>query len=279
MPTEFINFRIHDTDLNPGLSGLCVGYERRSWRDDQLVDHIMEWLPEFALSNLQNEKINATNAIQYIRQAAKNIYSSEKFKSRGEFGEILLHIAMRQGFHSIPAISKIYYKTADNDTVKGFDAVHVVENDDELELWLGEVKFYKDINSAIRDVVEELELHTESNYLRREFSLITNKIDDEWKHSEKLKLLLDNNRSLDEIFNRACLPVLLTYDSSTVNEYDSVSEEYIEEFINEIERNYIKFSSKKLPNEIDIHLILMPLKSKEELVQKLDEKLKVWQAL
>ena len=34
------------------------------------------------------------------------------------------------------AISKVFFKDSPNDTVKGFDAVHVVESLDGLELWL-----------------------------------------------------------------------------------------------------------------------------------------------
>ena len=81
-----------------------------------------------------------------MRQVVMSIYQSENFKSRGEFGELLLHAIIRETYNTIPAISKIYYKDGPNETVKGFDAVHVVVTDDTLELWLGEVKFYNNIS-------------------------------------------------------------------------------------------------------------------------------------
>ena len=52
---------------------------------------------------------------------------------------------------------------------------------------LGEVKFYKNIGAAIRDVVKELEEHMEQDYLRQEFALIANKIEDDWAGSDELK--------------------------------------------------------------------------------------------
>lgn len=47
-----------------------------------------------------------------------------------------MHIAARQVFNILPTISKIYNNYSDNDTLKGFEAVHVFAADASLELWL-----------------------------------------------------------------------------------------------------------------------------------------------
>ena len=142
------------------------------------------------------ETVNSVTAAKMLNKAARIVYTTEKYGKRGEFGELLLHALVRQTFDSEPAISKIYYKTAANDTVKGFDAVHVVEQDGELELWLGEVKFHKNAKQAIRSVVDELRKHTQQDYLRAEFLLISGKIDPKWPHAGKIKNLLSDRRSL-----------------------------------------------------------------------------------
>src|SRR5690606_14907054 len=110
-------------------------------------------------------QLGHNNAIKLIKRAAKTVYQSEKYEKRGEFGEILLHIGMRQFYETLPAISKVFYKTSSNETVKGFDAVHIVRNPEGLELWVGETKFYRCIKTAIRDVVPEIIEHLETNYL------------------------------------------------------------------------------------------------------------------
>jgi hypothetical protein len=243
----------------------------------------VEWLPEFALSPAEWKSMQHANSVEMIRRAARAVYQTEKFKGRGEFGELFLHAAIRQVHDSIPAISKIYYKTAVNDTVKGFDAVHVVGPPDNMELWLGEAKFYDDINRAIRDIVKELEIHLGTDYLRTEFILIGSKIDESWPHSSQLKKLLSPNTSLDEVFQRVCIPVLITYDSECVGSHDKCSLEYVEAFEHEVLEHYHKFagslSTISLPAEIRIHLFLMPLHDKKVLVEALDGKLKVWQKL
>jgi hypothetical protein len=217
--------------------------------------------------------------VALMREAAKKVYASKKFENRGEFGELFLHAAIRQVFGSLPAISKIYYKSSLNETVKGFDAVHVVNDVDGLQLWLGEAKFYNDIGRAIRDVVEELKIHTERDYLRDEFLLIAGKIDQGWPHADKLEMLLSPNTSLDQVFKAVCIPVLLTYDSPCVAKHQACSKAYIDAFVDEILLNYNKFKSKDLPKNITIHLFLLPLELKEKLIAELDRKLRGWQEI
>jgi hypothetical protein len=282
-PSPFLTVRTHRIDLVPTLCALCAGYENGSWRAAGLADHIVEWLPEFALSPAEWTSMQHANSVEMIRRAARTVYQTDKFKSRGEFGELLLHVAVRQIHDSIPAISKIYYKTAVNDTVKGFDAVHVVGPPNNMELWLGEAKFYEDIDRAIGDVVKEIQVHLETDYLRTEFILIANKIDDTWPHSAQLRRLLSANTSLDEVFQRACIPVLLTYDSECMGKHQRCSAEFSLDFEREVAKHYQKFaasiSRRVLPAEIRIHLFLMPLFDKKSLVGALERKLKLWQHL
>lgn len=278
-PDPFLTVRVHDLTCSPGRTGLCVGYERGEWRAKQLAEHAMVWLPEFSLSASECEKMNHANSVLFIERAAKAVYETEKFEIRGEFGELFLHIAIRQVFDSEAAISKLYYKTANNETVKGFDAVHVVGSEDDLELWIGEAKFYNDIGRAIRDVVKEIKDHTKTDYLRSEFALIMNKVDDSGKHAAALKKLLDPNTSLDEVFQRACIPVLLTYDSQTVKAHKACDGQYETAFVNEVQTHWQSFAEKNLPAELRIHLFLLPLHEKKVLVEMLDERLKIWQSL
>jgi hypothetical protein len=96
-------------DAAPSLCGLCVGYESGRWRSAQLAEHLIEWLPEFALTPSEWLSMRHANSVKLIRQAARIVFQSEKYQRRGEFGELFLHAAIRQVHDSLPAISKIYY--------------------------------------------------------------------------------------------------------------------------------------------------------------------------
>jgi hypothetical protein len=275
----FFNVIIHKDDTFPDLHGVCAGFESRQWRKDQLVDYLFEYLPEFALTYSEFENLTGENVVAKMRQVVMSIYQSEKFKNRGEFGELLLHAIIRETYNTLPAISKIYYKDGPNETVKGFDAVHVVVTDDTLELWLGEVKFYKNISDAISDVIKEINQHIETRYVRNEFIAITNKIDTKWPHADRLKTLLHPNTSLDDVFSNTCIPVLLTYDSTILAKYNNKCDEYVQEISEEFQRFHKIFCDKLGEFPLTIHLFLFPLNTKAELINSLESKLKIWQSL
>ena len=230
-PHPFLTVRISDQEAEPWLIAICAGYESGKWREEQLVEHVMEWLPEFALKYSEWKSLGSSNAVKLLRKAAKAIYNTKNYELRGEFGELFLHMILRQVFKTLPAICKIHYKDSRNDTVKGFDCVHVIPTPTNLELWIGEVKFYKEINAAIRDVIKELHPHT-----------------------ERLKLLLNENISLDEIFDSVSIPVLLTYDSKVISNHSKVTDEFKHNFEEEVRSNWSKFKDKKLPETINIGL-------------------------
>ncbi len=271
-PASFFDFVVHDVARSPGLTAGSAGYEKGEWRNEALAEYLFDWLPEFALKYSDLEDLNSTTARKLLKKAATTVYTTEKYQRRGEFGELLLHAILRDVFNSQPAISKLYFKTSTNETVKGFDAVHVVENEEDLELWLGEVKFQKDASDAIRKVTKELEEHTDADWLRREFILIDSKIDLRWKHAAALRALISERTSLDVIFKRVCIPVLLTYESDTVEEHAEVCDEFESALKTELEEVYSRFASKDLP-PLRIHLFLIPLHKKEALIGILQSKL------
>src|SRR5690606_26920829 len=181
---------------------------------------------------------------------------------------------------------KIYYKSSVNETVKGFDAVHVVRKDDDLELWIGETKFYEDITRAIYDVSKEIVDHLETDYLRSEFILIKNKIDPSWPEAKKLNKLLHEHTSLDSVFKKVCIPILLTYDSNAIETSICKNKEYKEKIESEIIDAYARLRSKirteykKRFNQefpLVVHVIFVPLKEKKQLIAALDARLKALQ--
>lgn len=270
---------LHEIGSDRSISGLCAGYEGKQWRHSALADFLMESLPDFCLTYSEYNEIGHESAVRMIRKAAKAVYSTDKFKNRGEFGELLLHVILKMTMRTLPAVSKIYYKDSANDTVKGFDAVHVVPSDTGLELWLGEVKFYADISAAIRDVASELDQHLAADYLRSEFVAILNKVDEHWPHAQQLMTLLDERTSLDQVFEACCIPVLLTYDGAATAEHEVFTDEYKAALIEEMRAIKERFENRVSAVPHRIHLFLVPLRTKEILVQTLHQKLEALKGL
>jgi hypothetical protein len=281
-PDDFFEIRVHersDAAGTLGLLGLCANYEGGRWRAEELADLLFDYLPEFALEYSELKEFHAGTGRRQLRRAARMMYASDKFQRRGEFGELLLHAACREIYDSSPAISKVFFKGAVNETVHGFDSVHVVGAEDWLELLVGEVKFYSDISSAMSAVAAELDAHLEPDYLRDECMLITNRLDDAWPHAEALRRLIREQQTLDRIFRVLRVPVLLTYDSNCVACHNCEDQPYPDEFAAEVRALHQRFAQRVLPTKVIVDLILVPLKNKAELVAELDRKLRIHQHL
>jgi len=204
-PDRFFEVRLQLLDKSPGLTAVCAGYELKEWRKQQLAGHLIKWLPEFALTHSELKRLEGPhNAADLIAKAAHTVYMSDKYQKRGEIGELLLHVICREVFKTHPAITKYFYKDSANNTVKGFDAVHVIATETGLELWLGESKFYKEISEAISAAIADLKAHTGRDYMRSEFMVIRNMLDKSWPYADRLEKLIHPNVSLDR-YSRRCV--------------------------------------------------------------------------
>jgi hypothetical protein len=280
-PDPLLEVRVHLADVAPTARGLCTGYDRKAWRNDALADYLFEYLPDFALRYQELGLAGHDVWVPKLREAAKSVYTTDKFKRRGEFGELLLHAVIRELWETEPAVSKLYYKDGPNETVKGFDAVHVVlVPGSPLELLLGEVKFYRSIDKAMTDVAKELRDHFDNDeWLRSEFIAVTRKLDDGWPHAAELRELLHRRRTISDILGRVRVPVLLTYESPSVPKHDECHDMYCADLTAEVTDLQQRFAGRNLPTDVVIDLLLVPLERKADLVTALETRLKAWQLI
>ena len=267
--------RISDSTLR----AYNVGFDQNRFRLKPLVDVITSVIPEFAMGYHKGMSIPFANLVPVLREAARRVYTTDKYKSRGEFGELILHLLLRDFCGSVPLISKIYFKDADNATVHGFDGVHIVVNDNENQLWLGESKLYEDGKAGVRDLSKDLKTHLQADYLRREFDLISPKLPDTFAEVKYWRNLLHEHTRLDEILDRVCIPMVCTYTSELFSKHSDNTTEYLTDFERECQLLKETFERKKIETDVDVLLMLLPIESKTDLVTKLDERLRHMQSI
>lgn len=261
------------------LLGLCAGYEAGTWRAEGLARYLIRNLPQFALPIEEWDNFDTATGVEQLARAARTVYTTKKYERRGEVGELLLFSIMRECYDSEPIVSKFYFKSSGNDTVKGFDAVHVVSRESGPELWLGEVKFYTQLSAAIRDVLAELKDHLTIDFMRDEFMWIEHKMGDGTSHADEIRRLLDDSTSLDEVFKVLHIPILLTFRSACVNEHSIVDAKFEKAIAAELISHFVFFRKQNLPQNIHVHLFLLPMAGKALLLQAFDQRLKTLQAL
>jgi hypothetical protein len=277
LPAPFLTVRIHKLDIAPSLTAVCAGYENGQWRAAGLARHLLAWVPDFALRLSERRAFNTAVAYEQTCRAMHMVFGTGSASGRGEPGEILLHIVCRQVFNSDTVINKVFFKTAGNDTVKGFDGVHVVHAPGGLELWLGEAKFCTDRSDAVRKALTSLRQHVDTDYLRGDFALITGKIDDTWPHARSVRRLIHENTPIEQVFECVTIPVLLAYDSPAVRDHDKDSAQFHAAFAAEMQEGWERFKqgcSSSLP--VKVRLFLAPLGSKRLLVEEIDRRLPGW---
>lgn len=256
----------------------CAGFELSEWRCSGFADNLIEWIIDYALKSDELRDTNHTNTFVRLRQAASRVYTSDKYERRGEIGEIAAHAICRTYFKTIPIAARVNYLSASNDPVKAFDLVHVrYRDDDRIELWLGEAKFFKNRADAIRDAITSISGHINAGFLRNEKLLLGPQVSSDIPHSQKIKKLLSSETSLDELIGNAVFPVLVAADSDAAATHLSTNAQYELEITAEMEMLWLKLKESGLTNRVKIKLIYIPLASKDKLSRSFDARLKAIQ--
>jgi len=316
---------INEQVINSDLSIYYAGFDLGEFRYDELVKTIQNAIVDFAYGFHEGILEDSYN-INVLRESAKSLYKIDSFRNvhkiyvednkeieddnddkylrRGEFGELILHLLLRDFKNSLPLLSKIYFKDSDGHTVHGFDAVHIapdIHNPDSMSLWFGESKLYHNGKSGVKALTKDIEEHFNKDYLRREFALISKKkesyislekfrdlnkqqeYEQFLQEKDKWYNLLDEKNKLEDILASVTIPMLCTYSSQVFNNFnDETSEEFKEELNKEIEALKKHFDDNltvPIPTKLNILLILFPIPSKKELVKRLHIKLDAMQRI
>ncbi|TBG66112.1 DUF1837 domain-containing protein [Rhizobium leguminosarum] len=258
----------------PKTGSFCAGFEVQRWCCDKLADHLIEWMADYALSE---EELQVHHGNMYVRlkEAAARVYASKKYEGRGEIGEILLHAICRDFFDTIPIAPRVFYLTSSNDVVKSFDLVHVRgTTTGEFEIWLGEAKFYGDAASAVRAAVDSIETHIDAGFLNKEKLLLRGQISKSAPRYDDICRLFETQTSLDDLFDAAVFPVCIACDSAAAAKSKKADEEYVKLVKSELSQLAARLGASGIAREIVLHLIYVPLGSKEALAQAFDKRLK-----
>jgi hypothetical protein len=252
----------------------CAGFEFQAWRCDAFADHLIEWLPEYALVE---EELNVNHGNMYVKlkQAALRVYSSGKYKQRGEAGEIAIHAICREFFSTVPISPRVFYKSTSNDVIKAFDMVHArFAPGRPVQLWLGESKLYADSASAIAEAIKSVTDHLESGFLKSQKLILGPQIPKATPSYNEVMELFEPQTTLDKFLSSAVFVIGILADSKGAQGATTINDAYIETLKAELAPLHVKLSAAAFPARIRIVLVYVPLATKADLVKAFDSKLK-----
>ena len=206
------------------------------------------------------------------------------YRRKGVFGEIVLHMLLKEFKNTIPLISKMYFKDSFSQEAKGFDAVHVSE--DGSTLWLGETKFYKNwetkgkVIGGIEELVGDLKKHFTKNYFNEQFVVIKRGLKSQYAHPQREKWLQILNRPivLKDVFQYIRIPLLCIYEDSIASQYlkvidDVLKNEAIIEHTMTVRDYYNLLNDSPHKEQLQTLLILMPIEAKNKLIKYMLERI------
>jgi hypothetical protein len=294
---SFVNFNPNSVEITPDTNDFLVslvnGFEEGHWMKKNFQNFIYNNIAETALKAEERIKI-VDDSYSCLVESAKHLRlidkdgvdeeTKKKDKGRGsEIAEIVLYGIMKHHFNAIPAIPKIYYKQNDKMNALGDDSVHIVlTKDGDFQIWLGEAKFYNDLeDKRFGEPLDSIAQMLNPAIIRKEIGILTglNELDvvlrDNLEMLEKVKSVLKNFTSIDEIKERLHVPILLLHECEITNCATRLSEEYKKKIIayhydraiNYFKKQIIKFKDYVDYDKINFHLILFPVPKKSEIVE------------
>ncbi|UTN74840.1 DUF1837 domain-containing protein [Pseudomonas aeruginosa] len=214
-------------------------YENGAYRQDELVKVIRGALPHFALTSEEYQRLKDDDDVDEMYRLAFSRISKAKKDKKGDYGELLLFLILKTFYDADRLVTKVKLRSSVKDQIKGFDCAHfTVDENEEVKLWLGEVKFYKDFSKALDDVVGEIERHTQGQYLKDEFSILCPNVEvnHEVPVSEKIIEMLDGTISLDDV--RIVIPALITYETAMFNGFSKLDDAFKAKMAKQIEGKF-----------------------------------------
>lgn len=297
---NIILLKINECELNSFLVDMDIDdFGNPIYMLDELSRAIINTIPEYVFAHYENPSIPQNDTVDKLREAAKCIYKIKEYElmrkyyleqdksvlneiqksknaTRGEFGELLLHLILRDFKGTVPLISKVFFKDSHGVPAHGFDSVHISPN--ESTLWLGESKFYTDGKRGIKELLGDLSNHFKKDYLDEQFIIVKKNLEnnnipqrDEW-----IKKLCSCNKLSDKI-NIVNIPLLCTYTHDVYKLYSDMNDRkatvYHENNIRQLKKYFDDNNDHPLKSRLNIVLLLFPVKSKKELMIKLHERL------
>lgn len=273
-PERFLERIASTASQNPRGTVCCAGFELEEWRCAPLAYHLVEWLPDYAL--VEDELLtHHGNAFVKLRQAAVRVYTSDKYKSRGEAGEIALHAICRDFFNTIPISPRVFFKSASNDVIKSFDMLHArFPEPNKIELWVGESKLFKDPNQAITSAINSIKSHIDKGFLTNQKLLLGPQIPKSTPHYDDIIKIFKAQASLDKFLSAAVFVVGILCESDATKQATSADKQYVELAKKELSTLAQALKASGLCSSIRLTLIYVPLADKKGLVDEFDKRLK-----
>ncbi len=265
-----------------GIDKACISSQNdicfRNTAPQEIAKVIYNGIVEFAVNeyeiNYDDLALEQRRAILSRIRYNPSATETQKLKY-GFYGEVLLDLVLRVFLRtSVVAARGYFYSPIEKSEAKGFDAFHLMERGENIDLWFGEAKFYLRYKDAITSVMEKIETSLSDAYLNRNLIAIINERAHLSVHNTQLNSLLDSwveNPSINlaqEMQNRGIrliYPIFIAYEKANGDAYHQSIKKCIDHIFTEYTRIGIN-----IPATFDYRLffIFLPLSEVKQIKER-----------
>lgn len=292
--------KIQESDINTIL--LNTDYDDKGllqYAYDNFAEAFSDNILEYAFSYVSIPREEMTKKLREAAKSLIKLHEVEKLKfyfdnnipetdwdkefrkwyeRKGVFGEVILHLVLKEFKDTIPLISKLYFKDSFAQEAKGFDAVHVSK--DGTTLWLGETKFYKAwksngvLKGGVDELASDLKKHFSKDYLSEQYVIIKRGLETQYAHPKREYWLekLSKPILLKDVFQYIKVPLLCIYEDSIAKEYlqtvdEAVRDAGILSHTITVRDYFSSINDHIMKEHMQTLLILMPVEAKNKIIR------------
>jgi len=244
------------------------------WRRAELIEHLLDWLPEVALPAQTLANFNHVTARRLPGAALKELERRGSTDIRQLIAALMLHAILRHHFGAEPIACRIFFSVGG---MMRASSAHIVQLPAGEEIWLGRSRLVSATTheSVVSDVLEELRTALNRDVLKEERDIIIQLREPRHLKDDKLDAILSETGKTADLSKIMRLPFLVAYDSETLGA--GFDPNYLETLKDEVEKEYarIKALMSSDLDSVQISLFLVPVDCADTLAQDFEKKLRV----
>jgi hypothetical protein len=264
---------IDDADISRVLYAYDVEYDDSIWRRDELIDHLLDWLPEMTLSPTALAKFDNLSARRLPKAALNEMDRRGSTDIPQVVAALMLHAILRHHFEAEPIACRIFVRCRDG---MRSTSAHIVHSSEGEEIWLGRSKLVTASNhhTMVDQILEELRTGLTREVLKEEREIIIGLREPHHLRVDNLGSVLNAMGKTSDLLRVLRLPILIAYDSATLS--PGFAPDYISSLREEVEHEYERIKTRfgRELEHAQIVLFLIPVDCADTLAIEFEKQLR-----
>ncbi|MEX6508835.1 dsDNA nuclease domain-containing protein [Jiella sp. M17.18] len=264
---------IDEIKIKRALYAYDVEYDEEIWRSSELIEHLLDWLPEMTLpaSTLANYSYLAARRLPTAALKALERHGLTDIPQI--VAALMLHAILRHHFCAEPIACRIFVRVGG---AMRSTSAHIVPSERGEEIWLGRSKLLTAAShrAAVDEVLDELRTALTRDVLVEERDIIVQLREPHHLRADCLGPILESMAKTSDLLKVLRLPILIAYDSDTLSKgFDAA---YVTHLRDEVEGEYNRIKQRIGPElgKVEIALFLVPVECASTLAKEFEKRLR-----